>query len=329
MRHILGLLVANLILVMTGGVKAEPPVTQVLQDALAGKWPRPDLVLRAVDHSDAAQRRLAAESLSTWWEHIPGRVSLLRRLMNDQSADVQVSAIETAANRGGLELLVLAAKVILERDAAWLPMERVRIVDAMDQRHVRPYWMHGEPLPLQSWMDLAMASRNKPHRLASLKSQPIPPATVDVIESGLTSFVRAKCVLCHQVAGYGQPLGPELRGIGQCYDHLTLLRHVLDPSLDIHDAGRAEQIVTMDDQLIVGQIVDRDDSAIWVRTQMTRPAERRRIERGQIRSRRPSPVSPMPVGLTDRLTPTQLAELAVFLRTDGGERVMLDAEPHH
>ena len=290
--------------------------TSELRAALTQRIPRPDLVLEAVESDDAADRKLAATALRRWRKHIPGAMGCLRRLANDASPDVMTEAI-TAAGHIGTREAFLAVSDALDREID--PAHVAPIADALDRREFRVFWKQSDEFGRRETISALIARRSSPHDLSELAGLKFPQPSRSVIESGRGVFQSAGCIACHQVNGYGRDaFDVPLKGIGMCHDNATLVQHILSPSLDIHDGGRQERWVTDDGRMLVGRVIQTKANRMAVQTDATQPDGVQWIEFEAIVHREESAVSPMPTGLLDPLTPTQIADLIVFLRTDGG-----------
>ncbi|TWT96347.1 c-type cytochrome [Neorhodopirellula pilleata] len=324
-----GLLRLAIVLIATGicGSATANDETK-LATALHQRVPRPDLVLAAADSGDVTDRMLAAEGIRLWHEHIPGAMGCLRRLANDASLDVVTKAIVAAGQIGTREaFLAVSGSLDREIDDAHV----TAIADALDRRAFRVYWLQSDEFGLRPTISALITRRSSPHDPSSLAALEFPPPSHSVVESGRAVFQSAGCVACHRVNGYGHDaFNVPLKGIGMCHDNVTLVQHILSPSLDIHDGGRQERFVTEDGRLLVGRVTRSQANRLAVQTDATQPERIQWIDRDEIIHREHSDVSPMPTGLLDSLTPTQIADLVVYLRTDGGLVPMPStAHDHH
>lgn len=287
-----------------------------LQVALTKRLPRPDLVLNALESSNAELRQQAAQGIGRWSDHVPGAMECLRRLAHDEDSSVAVAAIESASQIGSRQSFVAIADS-LSRD--FNADQVARVADAMDTRAFRLYWKRSDEFALRGRIVDLIGRRSQSHRADELARLVFPTATRSIIESGRSVFQSAGCVGCHRVNGYGRDAFPlSLRGVGQCYDNATLVQHILTPSLDIHDAGRQERFVTSSGRVLVGRLVQTKGDRIAIQTNASQPGQVEWIGADELEERGKSEVSPMPTGLLDANTPTQIADLVVFLRTDGG-----------
>lgn len=312
--------------IAVGGLTAANDLA-TLRSALSQRIPRPELILEAMESDQVADRKLAAIGLRRWHPHVPGAIGCLRRLANDSSLEVMAEAIVSASAIGTREAFLAVADALdREIDDAHVTM----IADALDRREFRLFWKQSDEFGRRANVSALIARRSSPHTPSSLAGLEFPPPSRSVIESGRDVFQSAGCVGCHQVNGYGRDaFDVPLKGIGMCHDNAALTQHILLPSLDIHDGGRQERFVTDDARVIVGRVIEEAANRIAVQTDASDPEKVQEIAPEQVVHREESRVSPMPTGLLDMLTPTQIVDLVVFLRTDGGLTPMASTKHDH
>ena len=127
-------------------------------------------------------------------------------------------------------------------------------------------------------------------------------------ERGKPLFTKASCAACHSGA---RALGPDLRGVGGRFSRADVLTAILQPSKDVAARYRTTQISTGDGKVYQGIIVyEAVDSVIL----QTGPATTLRLANKQIAERRLTVNSLMPVGLLDKLTDREIADLYAYLK---------------
>ncbi|PHQ36508.1 c-type cytochrome [Rhodopirellula bahusiensis] len=311
---------------------AEVPPVEKANEAKTGeiRMLRPDLILQSLASPESPVRREALIDLGRCYAKnpslIPGAIQLLRRSANDPAFDVSLAAVEAAGLMGTAESFLAIADVLR---APHTPAEAAKILDAIDSPSLRPFWKSSDPYRVSNFIDNLNQKAQRQHTLADLEAITIPEPTPGVISSGREAFRTARCDACHRVAGYGRATGPDLRGIGMCYSNTELIRHILQPSLDLHDVGRFEKFLLSDGRVITGRAASTDQSQLRIQTDLSNPESVVTINAADIEQRQPSKVSPMPVGLLNSLTPTQVAELVVYLRSDGGRLAPPAASHEH
>ena len=119
-----------------------------------------------------------------------------------------------------------------------------------------------------------------------------------------------QCGRCHEVQGRGRRFGPGLDGIGSRYVGTALLDQIRWPSRQVAPEYALHQIETHEGLQYSGFVVSRDAQALRLQTEgsglVTVPLDR-------LATDTVSPVSAMPEGLLDALTPQEAADLLSYL----------------
>jgi putative heme-binding domain-containing protein len=130
-------------------------------------------------------------------------------------------------------------------------------------------------------------------------------------ERGRALFTKTSCAACHSGT---QALGPDLRGVGGRFSRADLFTAIIQPSKDVATRYRTTRIVTEEGKTYQGIIIyEAVDSLIL----QTGPATTLRLANKQIAERRLTATSLMPVGLIDKLTDGEIADLYAYLRARG------------
>jgi putative heme-binding domain-containing protein len=125
---------------------------------------------------------------------------------------------------------------------------------------------------------------------------------------GRDVFTRASCASCHSGA---QALGPDLRGVTGRFSRGDLFTAIVQPSKDVSPRYRTTMVVTNDAKVYQGIIIyEAVDSIIL----QTGAATTVRLVNRQVSEKRVTAVSLMPVGLLDRLSDRDLADLYAYLK---------------
>jgi putative heme-binding domain-containing protein len=131
-------------------------------------------------------------------------------------------------------------------------------------------------------------------------------------ERGRALFAGTKsaCSSCHQVAGQGGRIGPDLSKIGGSRDVRSLVESVVLPSMSFARGYESFNIVTDDGRSFTGVIARESLEDLWIRT-----ADRSeiRLARRQIEEFSASQRSMMPEGLDKLLAPEELADIVAYL----------------
>jgi putative heme-binding domain-containing protein len=127
--------------------------------------------------------------------------------------------------------------------------------------------------------------------------------------SGKVIFAQ-NCAICHQFAGQGKVVGPQLEGVGG-RGLPRLCEDVMLPNQNVDHAFHAIAILTNDGEVITGLVRQRTDDRIIV---VDAKGEERTVSVSDIDSEKSSGNSLMPENFGEILTVQQLADLIQYLR---------------
>ena len=131
-------------------------------------------------------------------------------------------------------------------------------------------------------------------------------------KAGAELFTKAGCVACHTMNADEPPKGPFLGGIGTRYSRAELCESILRPSAKIAQGFETQWFKTKDDEEVEGFVTREGGDDLDVRNVagvVTTLAKKNISERGKRET------SIMPVGLADKLTPSELASLIAYLES--------------
>lgn len=138
-------------------------------------------------------------------------------------------------------------------------------------------------------------------------------------EKGRRLFAMASCLKCHQFHREGSAIGPDLSGVRDKFSPRDLLESILNPGKDI-PKNHVQTIFEMKDgSVVTGRIVNDAGDTIQLNTDMLHPDEVTSVDRGQIVSRKESPLSPMPTGLLNTLGKDDVLDLLAYLLSDANK----------
>ena len=121
----------------------------------------------------------------------------------------------------------------------------------------------------------------------------------------------AICGQCHRLFGEGAYLGPDLTGSGR-HDLHYLLENIVDPSAVVAPAYLLTTFNLKDGRVISGLIAETLPQALVVRS----VGQEWTLQRSDIVRQTTQPLSLMPEGLLQALTPTQQRDLLHYLMSD-------------
>jgi putative heme-binding domain-containing protein len=128
------------------------------------------------------------------------------------------------------------------------------------------------------------------------------------VADGQAIFKR-QCAQCHQVAGVGAKIGPQLDGIGNrgldrvCED-------VLDPNRNVDVAFRVSTILTTRGRVLSGLVVHETDEALVC---VDQEGKEFAVARSEIDERQESALSLMPANFSETLPPEDMRHLLAYL----------------
>jgi putative heme-binding domain-containing protein len=132
-------------------------------------------------------------------------------------------------------------------------------------------------------------------------------------ENGKKMYQASLCAACHRFDGEGGSAGPDLTAVGGRFTVKDLAESILEPSKVVSDQYAFDTIIKHDGSQVVGKLIEEKDEHWIIATSPFDFSSTSEIERSQIKDIKPSPVSPMPAGLINRLNPEELKDLLAYL----------------
>jgi putative heme-binding domain-containing protein len=117
------------------------------------------------------------------------------------------------------------------------------------------------------------------------------------------------CANCHQLAGQGATIGPQLDGAVQ-RSHERLTEDILLPNLNVDRAFRATIILLEDGSIVSGLIREESEDTLQMVASDAKPIS---VAKKDISERKDSEQSLMPANLAELLDNQQLADLLAYL----------------
>lgn len=99
-------------------------------------------------------------------------------------------------------------------------------------------------------------------------SKPVDPTAV---ARGRQAFMKAQCLQCHSVSGDGANLGPDLVESVKKFQRKKLLRHILEPALEIQPKYQTSQFLLDSGRVVRGNVVKEEETTIQVITNLLMP----------------------------------------------------------
>ena len=135
------------------------------------------------------------------------------------------------------------------------------------------------------------------------------------LQNGKKIFAQAQCYKCHQFAGSGGIVGPDLTILSRRYTKEYLLETLIDPDKEISDQYQATLFELDNGKMVSGRVANLSNDTYMIQENMISPGKLTRINRKNIVDSVPSKVSPMPGGLLDSFTKEEILDLMAYLRS--------------
>jgi putative heme-binding domain-containing protein len=132
-------------------------------------------------------------------------------------------------------------------------------------------------------------------------------------ERGHNMFRASMCVACHRFGNEGGSAGPDLTNLAGRFSVRDLAEAIVDPGKVVSDQYQFETITRADGSQTSGRIIERTDTKWIVATNPFDLTQTIEIQRDKDDKVSPSPVSPMPPGLVNRLNAEELKDLIAYL----------------
>ncbi|MEP2777501.1 MAG: c-type cytochrome [Luteolibacter sp.] len=132
-------------------------------------------------------------------------------------------------------------------------------------------------------------------------------------KNGKKMFLASMCSTCHAFAGEGGAQGPDLTNLAGRFTEKDLAHSIVNPTEVVSDQYEFTEFKTHDGKTIVGRKLNEQDEILVIGTNPFDFTQRIELSRGDIASEKPSPVSPMPPGMINRLNPDELRDLFAYL----------------
>lgn len=132
-------------------------------------------------------------------------------------------------------------------------------------------------------------------------------------ERGHDMFRASLCVACHRFGDEGGSSGPDLSNLSGRFGIRDIADAIVHPGNVISDQYNFDLITRQDGTQLSGRIIESKDDKWIIATNpfdITQTIEIKRDARDKVT---PSPVSPMPPGLINRLNPDELKDLLAYL----------------
>jgi putative heme-binding domain-containing protein len=136
-------------------------------------------------------------------------------------------------------------------------------------------------------------------------------------ENGKKSFASARCVVCHRFNGEGGATGPDLSQVSGRFSAKDLCESIVEPNKVISDQYKASIIETNSGKVLTGKVVSETATQLVLVTDPEDSTKVVEVQKTEIESIKPSPVSLMPAKLIDGLNQNEVLDLLAYMLSKG------------
>ena len=244
--------------------------------------------------------RASAINLLARFDHPESAKALLEKLDQLEGRE-KVAAFNTLTARSSLAVSLLDAVIEGTVDRDLLTAFYLRQLQKLKSNSVQQRIE-------QIWGKVGQTSAEKSQLIQALEEtyQEAPLWAYNANE-GREHF-KLLCSQCHQVAGEGAAIGPDLTGSGSSGSRY-FLESIIDPNAVIGQNYQVTEIELKDGETVSGLLVSETDTAVVIRTL----TDTLTIDKSRVARRELAQQSMMPEGLLDGLNERQRIELIKYL----------------
>ncbi len=261
----------------------------------------------------------------------PATIDLVRKLTSDAEPIVRSQALSSLASldeEAAIPALqqAIASDIPTERQQAWDTLAAIDLPPATQliEQGLADYLAGNKPADV--WLNVIEAAEG---RVAKESIQALNQFEHELVQKdpleayrdcavggdadkGSDLFFKKtelSCVRCHQVAGTGGEVGPDLTVIGKTKDNHYLLQSIVDPDAKIAENFETVVLLTDEGQVLSGILRKESEKAIEL---IDAEGKIITIDPEQVESRKKGKSS-MPVDLLKHLTRRELRDLVAYL----------------
>ena len=138
-------------------------------------------------------------------------------------------------------------------------------------------------------------------------------------EKGERAFQAGMCVLCHRMRGEGAAVGPDLTQAHSKFNRYEMLFATYSPNDEISDQYANTLFHLKEGKKISGRIKSETDDSVVLMPNPFNDLYTVEVAKAEVTKREPSPLSPMPSGLLNRLNPKEIKDLFAYMQAGGDE----------
>jgi putative heme-binding domain-containing protein len=137
--------------------------------------------------------------------------------------------------------------------------------------------------------------------------------------NGRKMFGAATCFACHRFGNAGGMTGPDLTGAGGRYSPHDLLDQIVNPSKVINEQFAPIVVTKNNGEILSGVVVNLSGDGVTLNTDLSDPNQRVNVDRKEVKTIEPSPISLMPPMLLAMLNKEEILDLLAYVLS-GGDR---------
>jgi putative heme-binding domain-containing protein len=139
------------------------------------------------------------------------------------------------------------------------------------------------------------------------------------IADGERAYKAAMCILCHRMRGEGAATGPDLTQAHTKFNAHEMLFAIYSPNDEISDQYANTLFHMSDGKKLAGRVLSEEGDSIVLAPNPFNETYKVKLAKTNVEKRGPSPVSPMPSGLLDRLNKKEIVDLFAYIQAGGDE----------
>ncbi|MDP6794956.1 MAG: c-type cytochrome [Verrucomicrobiota bacterium] len=141
-------------------------------------------------------------------------------------------------------------------------------------------------------------------------------------ENGKRSYAAALCASCHRFDGQGGATGPDLTSSSARFSTRDLLDSIIHPSKVVSDQYAASIVTKVNGDIVNGRVLYEENGTLHLSVNPLDPDQVTVIKLSDVKSVKPSSISPMPPALINILNRDELLDLFAYIKS-GGNRASI------
>ena len=137
------------------------------------------------------------------------------------------------------------------------------------------------------------------------------------VEDGERVYKAALCITCHRFQGEGGATGPDLSQINTKFGNYDLTFAMVSPNDEISDQYANTIFHSKNGKRTIGRLLSEQGDSLTIMPNSFNPGYKVKLAKSDVEKKEPSPVSPMPPGLLNRLNEKEIKDLFAYLSSGG------------